>query len=928
MTVAMAAEDKTIHTVEATNVLMPTYGAVASSEAEADILDICDLVVSYYSYSENRWLAPVDIFEDGEEYAVCLKVFPDTSHGYSLASDVTVTINGMPTEYWSTYNAYIIRTTVTAPTYTVTFDLGNFEVEAPEPQQVKQGKLVQIPEIDKPEGMDIFEWHTTPELDHEFHVDTEPISGDITLYAKWYVHIQIYCSPISAALVGLSSTDLTANSYDKFIPYSNTETVVMRVSVNDGYIFEGWHLDSPKGTKLVDYDDKEYDVYLEEGKEENIPNLVIKLTQPFKVYALCYEDIPVTVTVDYNYDGVVKTEDYVGYKGQTLAEILPQNYSYEYLDDSMEFDCLVDAKENGNPIDETQIVEEDVTIYVQWKEVPPTPITQILVVISENPTIEQVPGAVQLIEDAPMTCENMYWYNVTDDKVMEASEIFEGEKTYRLYLKDFELIQGYCYPDVAVLEGVLMGATLDYSFQIESLEEGETSCYFEMTIPVPDVIEIKAITVEGITNKIVNGAIDTSNVTIVTRGASIASIEWQTTTGDPVTEFVPGDIYRLHISYEVDEKHIMSDTIDLVINDNIDLMYTNITSDTIDIDVYTIVDNYQITVDLNGGTEGEVYLGSQEVPGETKATIYEPDESFVIPPQCKVFDAVEIEGERIEVGTEYTVHNDITLKILWKDSHTLIKVERVEATTKAAGNIEHYRCEVCKKLFDDENATNELTKKQVTIPRKTSGGGGSSSGGSSSSTNTSNQQEQEEHIWSNASDWAKEELIKAEKEGLIPNTLAKKDFTEKITRKDFVAVAVKLYEVISKKQATPSLVNPFIDTDDEEVLKAYQLGITKGTSEDTFSPDHEITREQMATMLTRTLFIAGIEIQNGLPVMTPFADDDVLHDWGRNAVYFMAGFDIIKGIGENQFGGLNPSTIEQSLAIVLRSVTVYQDSSL
>ena len=43
-----------------------------------------------------------------------------------------------------------------------------------------------------------------------------------------------------------------------------------------------------------------------------------------------------------------------------------------------------------------------------------------------------------------------------------------------------------------------------------------------------------------------------------------------------------------------------------------------------------------------------------------------------------------------------------------------------------------------------------------------------------------------------------------------------------------------------------------------EVLKAYNLGITKGISENEFAPNELITREQMATMMTRALGSADL----------------------------------------------------------------------
>lgn len=180
-----------------------------------------------------------------------------------------------------------------------------------------------------------------------------------------------------------------------------------------------------------------------------------------------------------------------------------------------------------------------------------------------------------------------------------------------------------------------------------------------------------------------------------------------------------------------------------------------------------------------------------------------------------------------------------------------------------------------------------------------------------------------EEVWENASNWAKEELNEAREKGLIPDSFAKLDFTKPITRKEFAAVAVKLYEAITGVQAEASTTNPFTDTDDEYVLKAYALGITNGTSETTFTPDAEITREQMATMIARALDKAEISVSVDLDSVAKFDDDSELHEWGRNAVYFMAENGIIKGIGENVFGGLRNATVEQALVISLRCVNVF-----
>ena len=195
-----------------------------------------------------------------------------------------------------------------------------------------------------------------------------------------------------------------------------------------------------------------------------------------------------------------------------------------------------------------------------------------------------------------------------------------------------------------------------------------------------------------------------------------------------------------------------------------------------------------------------------------------------------------------------------------------------------------------------------------------------------------------------ASQWALAELAEADGFGLIPDSLRNADLTKPITRAEFAAVSVRVYEALSGEKANPAAVNPFTDTKDIEVLKAYQVGITTGTSATTFHPDTLLNREQAATMLTRVykkISIEGWEMSkdgefadtfNGMFTMpSPFADDVKISDWAKPSVYFMAANGIINGVGNNTFAprattdaeaaiGYAQATREQAIAIAVRMV--------
>ncbi len=207
-----------------------------------------------------------------------------------------------------------------------------------------------------------------------------------------------------------------------------------------------------------------------------------------------------------------------------------------------------------------------------------------------------------------------------------------------------------------------------------------------------------------------------------------------------------------------------------------------------------------------------------------------------------------------------------------------------------------------------------------------SSGGGSSSGGSSSGS------------WQTSS-WAKGEVEKADKLGLIPESLVGQDLTKPINRAEFAAVSVKVYEALSGVQALPAVVNPFTDCADTEVLKAYNLGITNGTGGTTFSPTNLLSREQAATMLTRTfkrVTMPGwsnaddgnFPLTFDMPAL--FTDDGDISAWARDSVYFMSANNIILGdkgkfmpravTSQQEAEGYAQATREQALLIAVRMV--------
>ena len=166
-------------------------------------------------------------------------------------------------------------------------------------------------------------------------------------------------------------------------------------------------------------------------------------------------------------------------------------------------------------------------------------------------------------------------------------------------------------------------------------------------------------------------------------------------------------------------------------------------------------------------------------------------------------------------------------------------------------------------------------------------------------------------VWSSASDWAGEELQEAHEKGLIPDVLIGRELDGPITRGEFAAVAVKLYEAISGNRMIIARNAPFTDIENSAerlyILKAYNYSIVNGVSATAFAPDDLITREQMATMLTRVYqkYLHPnytIETDGQYPLhfsnVQKFYDNDQISDFAYSSVYFMSANNIINGMDD------------------------------
>ena len=163
-----------------------------------------------------------------------------------------------------------------------------------------------------------------------------------------------------------------------------------------------------------------------------------------------------------------------------------------------------------------------------------------------------------------------------------------------------------------------------------------------------------------------------------------------------------------------------------------------------------------------------------------------------------------------------------------------------------------------------------------------------------------------------ASSWAKEEIEKSIHAGLETDKMMNRNFKENATREEFCELVVRMYEKLGGTVSEGQ--NPFSDTNNEEVLKAYSAGIISGTSASTFSPDSSLTREQLCVMIIRALDASGKPYELNTSFQKQYMDTDQISGWAENSVEILNGYKIINGNGSS----LNPKgTVTKEMAVLM-----------
>ena len=163
--------------------------------------------------------------------------------------------------------------------------------------------------------------------------------------------------------------------------------------------------------------------------------------------------------------------------------------------------------------------------------------------------------------------------------------------------------------------------------------------------------------------------------------------------------------------------------------------------------------------------------------------------------------------------------------------------------------------------------------------------------------------------------WAVDDVDWAIALGLVSQNL-QSNYTQPITRAEFAALAVALYEFMYGEIAGRST---FVDTNDVNVQKVAYLGVVAGVGNNRFAPNDHLTREQAAVILSRLATAIGLPLPNHVPT---FADNSAISSWAIDGVGQMQATGIMGGVGNNMFSPQGSYTREQSIITIVRLLDI------
>ncbi|WP_222708600.1 S-layer homology domain-containing protein [Paenibacillus sp. N3.4] len=142
---------------------------------------------------------------------------------------------------------------------------------------------------------------------------------------------------------------------------------------------------------------------------------------------------------------------------------------------------------------------------------------------------------------------------------------------------------------------------------------------------------------------------------------------------------------------------------------------------------------------------------------------------------------------------------------------------------------------------------------------------------------------------------------------------------DNVTRAQFATLIVKALKLKDAVVQVPFADVPSGAWYESSVKKAYAAGLIQGVSESEFAPEHNITREEMTTMLMRAnAYSKGVKVEDMTAGITnKFTVESAISDWAKKSVGYAISSGLMNGRTEDTFAPQEHATRAES-AVVLR----------
>lgn len=137
-----------------------------------------------------------------------------------------------------------------------------------------------------------------------------------------------------------------------------------------------------------------------------------------------------------------------------------------------------------------------------------------------------------------------------------------------------------------------------------------------------------------------------------------------------------------------------------------------------------------------------------------------------------------------------------------------------------------------------------------------------------------------------------------------------------VSRVQFCEFAYNMLSAVKELPVAKLSRNPFDDINNIKVNALAFVEIVSGKGEYRFAPEENITREEVAVILSRIAKYAELELP-AVKVDLSYSDNDAISDWAVSSVYSLKVLNIVKNSEGEFFHPQDYDTTEEAVSSLL-----------